>query len=61
MKIAIIICLTIIICVVSVVVGTVLPTLQQQKYEHLEKMQEKDYELAESQLKLEQEKVRYGK
>lgn len=41
MKIAIIICLTIIICVVSVVVGTVLPTLQQQKYEHIEKMQKK--------------------
>lgn len=39
----------------------VLPTLQKQKYEHIEKMQKRDYELAEAQLKLEQEKVRYGK
>lgn len=57
MKIAIIICLTIIFVVLVVVA----PTLQQQYYEYLAEKQKQDYKLAEKQLELEKEKVRYGK
>lgn len=57
MKIAIIICLTIVICAFVFV----LPKLQEQRYEHSEKIQKEDYELAKKQIELEKEKVRYGK
>lgn len=57
MTIAIIICLTIVLVALIVII----PTLQQQYYDHLEKAKKKDYELAMKQLELEKEKARYGK
>lgn len=57
MKIAIIICLTIIL----VALLAITPILQQQYYEHLEKVKKNDYELAIKQIELEKEKVRYSK
>lgn len=55
MIIATIICTTIIICALIFA----LPTIQSQYYEHLEKQTKLDYELAEEQIKLEKEKLKY--
>lgn len=61
MKIAIVICLTVIIVVLLIT----LPELQKQRYEHLEEVQKKDYELARKQIeanaKVEKERVRYNR
>lgn len=55
--------ITIIICVTIIIVAFIvaMPVLQSQHYEHLEKQTEQDYKLAEKQIELEKEKVRYGK
>lgn len=61
MKIAIVICLTVIIVALLIT----LPTLQKQRYEHLEEVQKRDYELARKQLEadaeVEKERVRYNR